>query len=214
MQLPSAPLRLLRCCVLTLAFVLTAASAHAQTACLEEDAGMCSDDAGTEAHDDAGSEPGPIFSTDGGTDGASIACSCESDLASDGDRIHLCTQSFELDVCLDLECERGTERRRACPTTDATHCCEMPARGLYTALYSDCTHPNCESGFNAQCEDFGGTVVEGACPSTPPRDFDESDDDGGGMCSVSGAGLRGSALPAVGLLLLAGLLRARRRRSA
>ena len=91
-------------------------------------------------------------------------------------------------------------------------CCEMPSRGLYSQLYEDCDHPNCETGFRAQCEDFGGLIRGGACKVEAPEL--PGDRDSGGGCSVSAA--TAPRLAHFGSLWLLGVgialaLRARRR---
>jgi MYXO-CTERM domain-containing protein len=98
-------------------------------------------------------------------------------------------------------------RDRACPTSGVALCCEMPARGLYSQLYEDCTHPNCEAGFRAQCTDFGGTISVGACVV---EDTDSASDESGGGCSVHGGGRTPN--PSTALLCLLGIALAARTR--
>jgi hypothetical protein len=160
---------------------------------------VCDDDAGDE---DAGDEDGGLACepTDSGApvgeadaslpDGSGFdagdetreACSCETIENTGAGTIHVCTGGRDRSVCRGFECESSVVRARPCPTRSVELCCEMPARGLYSQLYEDCDHPNCETGFRAQCHDFGGTLREGKCAleETPPT----SDGDSGG-CSVS-----------------------------
>jgi hypothetical protein len=172
-------------------------------------------DAGTSTMD-AGSDAG-IGSPDGG---AGVACSCHTESEVErGQRIHVCTESSEVDVCREFSCERGTLRSRGCPGDDVQLCCEMRARGLQSYLYEDCAHANCESGFREQCREFGGTVTTGACESSGGSSglggSDDADDDS--MCAVSAPGARGGgsrALLAFGALGLLGARLRRRRRAA
>jgi hypothetical protein len=168
------------------------------------DAGMSTMDAGS----DAGANP------DGGG-GAGVACSCHTESEVErGQRIHVCTESSEVDVCREFSCERGTLRSRGCPGDDVQLCCEMRARGLQSYLYEDCTHANCESGFREQCREFGGTVTTGACESSGGSGglggSDDTDDDS--MCAVDAPGAHGGAPRAVLVLGALGLLGARLRR--
>jgi len=168
--------------------------AQAQASC-DADAASCDDDAGASG---PGSGPVPMSSDDGGLSpagmdggsegdgGAHAACSCETDQNDDG-QIHVCTDSFEADVCASFSCELGTVRSRGCPTSSVRLCCEMPARGLQSRLYDDCTHPNCESGFREQCGAFGGDVHEGDCERSVDDSGDGSDG-GGGLCAVARPG--------------------------
>ena len=172
------------------------ASAAAQT-CDEEDAGdedggsdedgglagpMCEpSDSGTPVmpEPDASVPDGSVEADAGAEIGA--VCSCETVQNTGGGAIHVCTGARERDVCRQFECESSIVRDRACPTSDVALCCEMPSRGLYSQLYEDCKHPNCETGFRAQCEDFGGSITEGACVV---EDTDGASDESGGGCSV------------------------------
>ncbi len=170
------------------------------------DSGPGSFDAGSSSADgDAGDlDAGPP--PDAGPGVPTVACSCEADMGFDERHIHLCTGSYDEDVCKSFTCREGTPRTVRCRDRDSVRkCCSMPARGLYTYLYEDCTHPNCETGFLAQCRDFAGTVVDGPCEGTTPDDPDPFSSDSGG-CSVSPrlprAGLS-ALLPALlGLCLL------------
>ncbi len=117
--------------------------------------GQASQDGGEK---DAGSDAGLDA---GDTRPVTAACSCES---KDGTGIHLCTGSFERRACSRFSCEDGTLRSKSCDgVSEVRYCCEMKARDLYTNLYADCTHPNCETGFRSQCADFGGVVLAGPC---------------------------------------------------
>jgi MYXO-CTERM domain-containing protein len=167
---------------------------------------------------DAGSDAG-MGSRDGGTD-PGVACSCHTDSEAErGQRIHVCTESDDVDVCRDFTCERGTVRSRGCPGDDVQLCCEMGARGLQSYLYGDCTHANCESGFREQCREFGGTVTSGACEGLDGSGGlggAEDGDDDGGFCAVSTPGSHGGGHGAplvLGALALIGV-RLRRRPAA
>ncbi len=128
---------------------------------------------------------------DGGFDsGASMvptttnACSCDVAANSDG-HIHVCTGSYEQSVCRQLTCEESNVRPQRCPEKDITLCCALDGRGLYSQLYNDCTHPNCESGFRAECEDLGGSISAGACESPAlPDDPDTETSDATGSCAI------------------------------
>lgn len=203
------------------------ASAAAQT-CDEEDAGeedggsdedgglACepvdsgTPDSGIPMEDPDASLPDASVDVDaGGEIGA--ACSCETVENTGGGPIHVCTGARERDVCRQFECESSIVRDRACPTRGVQLCCEMPSRGLYSQLYEDCTHPNCEAGFRAQCGDFGGTIAEGPCVV---EDTDGASDESGGGCSVhaaSRASDSSAALPGVLGLALAARIRRRAR---
>lgn len=128
-------------------------------------------------------------SIDAGAD-ASIdlghACSCESVEGSDQGRIHVCTGAQSAEACRDFTCETGTVRNRPCPITAVKLCCNLSVRDEYSQLYEDCTHPNCETGFRAQCVDFGGFITEGACDIEMHDEYAENDS--GGFCSVSRIG--------------------------
>ena len=169
-------------------------TAAAQT-CDEEDAG--DEDAGGDEDGGLACEPldsgtPPIGEPDaslpdagGEVDaggGAYPGCSCETAEGTGAGTIHVCTGAREADVCRSFECESGSVRDRPCPTRAATLCCEMYARGLYSQLYDDCDHPNCETGFRAQCFDFGGTITEGPCVIEEPGE--DLDDDSSGGCTV------------------------------
>jgi hypothetical protein len=141
---------------------------------------------------DAGAPPtAGDGSGDGSPDGVGGSlCSCETLDESDG-LLHLCTDSYEREVCEQFSCARGSERARACPSRGVQLCCEMPKQGTQSRLYDDCTHPNCESGFRDQCGDFHGTVHEGDCdvsatPSSPKKNP---------LCTVARPGAHGNALP-------------------
>jgi MYXO-CTERM domain-containing protein len=185
------------------ALLLPAADARAQMCTLDAgcgdggaDAGPSdggAEDAGDGAVPDGGVSDASVpdgGTADGGLDAGSTpgtaACSCETALDSDG-LIHVCTGSFDRDVCSSFSCEQGTPRAARCSDSQARLCCTMPARMLYSHLYEDCTHPNCERGFRAQCQEFGGTVSLGACdapelPDDPDTETGESSD-----CSVAPA---------------------------
>jgi hypothetical protein len=155
---------------------------------------------------DAGPPP------DAGPGVPTVACSCESDMGFADRHIHLCTGSYDEDVCKTFTCREGTPRSVRCRDRDRVRkCCSMPARGLYTYLYEDCTHPNCETGFLAQCRDFAGSVVDGPCEgSTPPDDDSYGTDEGG--CSVSPRVPRAGISALLPALLGLGLLVRRRPR--
>jgi hypothetical protein len=171
------------CLAVICAGLVSAASAQAQSC--EDDAGslVCDADGGA---DDAGADmagPVPRASADSGS--SSAACSCTSDFKSgEQGRIHVCTGGYESDACASLSCERGTVRGIACSARAVSLCCQMPSRGLYTELYDDCTHPNCEAGFLAQCEDFSGTVTDGPCKLPSGAPADDGSDSGGSLCTV------------------------------
>lgn len=194
--------------------------AAAQT-CDEEDAG--DEDGGSDEDGGLACEPEPSDSgmppeepdasmPDGPDSGAGVdagddvgaACSCETVENTGGGPIHVCTGARERAVCQQFECESSIVRDRPCPTTGVALCCEMPARGLYSQLYEDCSHPNCETGFRAQCSDFGGSISEGACVV---EDTDGASDESGGGCSVHGGGpTRESSAALLGSFSLLGLL--------
>jgi MYXO-CTERM domain-containing protein len=191
-------------------------------------------DAGSEAATDAGGEgggpdagdaaaqadagAGPDAGPDAGPEGIT-ACSCEVTDYSGGP-IHLCTGSFEDEACRDLECSESSVRHNRCDEEDVLLCCDVRARGTYVYLYNDCTHANCETGFRAQCDDFGGTLYAGLCPSpqepdrgTPPPAREEPDpdeDDSPFSCSVGQTGFRFGSWLMLGLLGLFGLRRRQR----
>jgi uncharacterized protein (TIGR03382 family) len=142
----------------------------------------------------------------GGSPGNTAACSCETAVNSDG-LIHVCTGSFDRDVCRTFDCQEGSVRSARCSDQPVRLCCTMPARMLYSQLYEDCTHANCESGFSQQCTEFGGTISVGACQAPElPDDPDTETGDGG--CSVGG---RPNPAAWSVLALALGLLLARRR---
>jgi hypothetical protein len=163
------------------------------------DGGMSMMDASAPASD-AGASDASV--PDGGSTpadpGSVAACSCETALNSDG-LIHVCTGSFDRDTCRAFDCEQGSPRAARCPQEAVRLCCTMEARHLYSELYEDCTHPNCMSGFRAQCEEFGGLVSVGAC-DTPALPDDPDTDTGGSDCSLA-RGRRGAGA-AYGLVLL------------
>lgn len=188
---------------------------------------VCDEDAGDE---DAGDEDGglacepadsgmpPIDEADASLpDGGAVdagdetreACSCETIENTGAGTIHVCTGGRDRSVCSDFECESSVVRARPCPTRSVELCCEMRARGLYSQLYEDCDHPNCETGFRAQCHDFGGTLREGKCEieELPTA----SDDDSGGGCSVRPES-RASTWSAAALCLLGTALALRTRK--
>jgi hypothetical protein len=129
---------------------------------------------------------------DGG--GESVAsCSCETALNDNG-RIHVCTGSFDRSTCRSFSCDVGAPRSGRCPDRQVLLCCTMSARHLYSHLYDDCEHPNCEAGFRAQCDDFGGTVTAGACQA--PELPDDPDTEVGTSCALQPPGTsNGSPLP-------------------
>lgn len=192
-------------------------AAHAQ-ACTDDDGGVQSDDDGGMCSEpDSGMNPidmpdGSISAPpDGGADAgrpdASIdigdACSCETAEGSDQGVIHVCTGSQDPTTCASFTCESARVRYRPCDTSDVKLCCDMRSRDLYSQLYNDCTHPNCEAGFRAQCTEFGGSITDGPCDIEQHDTYrDEYDDDSGG-CSVSGVGSRATA--PTWLLLIVGL---------
>lgn len=182
------------------------------------DARAQDDDGGVGADDDAGMEPmgtdDDAGMADAGMqdDGPRVACSCEivEDRGEEG-TVHTCTGTFDEGLCDSFECERSNVLQRACPTTGIDLCCDMGSRGLYTNLYDDCTYPNCEGGFRAQCADFGGIVYQGTCGDQDSDDggAPEPDDDGGlgGFCSIGTAPGAGSGhLGGAPVALLLGLL--------
>jgi hypothetical protein len=205
------------------ALALYAPSGAAAQTCDDEDAG--DEDGGS---DEDGGLPGlvcepsdsgiPMQEPDASVPDGSVevdagavvgaACSCETVENTGGGAIHVCTGARDHDVCQQLECESSIVRDRACPTSDVVLCCEMPARGLYAQLYEDCEHPNCETGFRAQCTDFGGSITEGACVV---EDTDGASDESGGGCSVH-ARTRSFDFSAGALCLLGVALAARSRR--
>jgi hypothetical protein len=148
---------------------------------------------------DAGADAGPVATT--------AACSCETALDSDG-RIHLCNGSFDRATCRTFDCNEGTPRPERCPEKSVRLCCDMPERHIYENLYDDCTHPNCESGFRAQCSDFGGSVIVGACEA--PALMDDPDTETGGSCSI--ATISGRPAGTSWLLVGLGMWLARRRK--
>lgn len=187
---------------------------------------LCDDDAGDE---DAGDEDGglscePVDSgapptgepdaswPDGGGfdagDVASDACSCDTVASTSAGTIHVCTGARERYECRYLECTTTIKRAQPCPSSRVELCCEMTSRGLYSQLYEDCDHPNCEAGFRAQCHDFGGAVHEGPC-AVDERPASEDDSSGG--CSAAGARAAGWSAALLWLAGLALALRSARR---
>jgi len=189
------------------------------------DATVGAGDAGTS--DGGLSIPDAGMGVDAGTDGGAgldastepattKACSCDVAENSDG-LIHVCTGSFKESVCKQLSCEESYVQPKRCPEEGIRLCCEMEARGLYSQLYDDCTHPNCESGFRAECEDLGGRIALGACDAPEePDDPDTETSADSGSCAVGHA--RSNKLGAPGFSLLGltllGLTSVRRRRPA
>jgi len=154
------------------------------------------------------SDAGDVGGPDAG-DPISTACSCEARTNTGAGVIHVCTGGRSEDVCASFECDSSNVRARPCPTNDVALCCEMSARGLYSQLYEDCDHPNCETGFRAQCSDFGGLVHEGPCVI---EEEGSDDDDSGGGCTVSARNATGgSAGAALWLIAISLWLRGRRR---
>lgn len=208
-----ALLQLSTACLLA-ALALQAPLRVAAQTCDEEDAGDedgGSDDDGGLACEPASGDSGVpsdgadaslpdagAFADAGDHNGA--VCSCETDENTGGGPIHVCTGARERDVCRQFECESSIVRDRACPTSGVALCCEMPVRGLYSQLYEDCTHPNCEAGFRAQCVDFGGSVSKGACVV---EDADGASGGSGGGCSVPGRGRTSD--PSTALLCMLGI---------
>jgi hypothetical protein len=158
---------------------------------------------------DASTDAGMSDGGDAGGVGSVAACSCETAL-DNGGRIHVCTGSFDRATCRSFSCELGTPRAGRCTESGVRLCCEMKARRLYTNLYDDCDHPNCEAGFRAQCSQFGGDVIEGACEA--PELPDDTETDVGLSCAVSTPGA--TPAPWLAWLALCGacLERVRRRR--
>jgi len=160
---------------------------------MSADAAVSVSDAGTS--DGGPSIPDAGMSLDAGTDGGAgldastepattKACSCDVAENSDG-LIHVCTGSFKASVCKQLSCEGSYVQPMRCPEDGIRLCCEMEARGLYSQLYDDCTHPNCESGFRAECEDLGGRIALGACDAPEePDDPDTETSADSGSCAV------------------------------
>jgi hypothetical protein len=182
--------------------------------CEDEDAGSAGADAGTgtSAPRDGGTT-GPAGGSGARFDagaGAQAACSCTTNtIEGEYGRIHVCTGSTDPGACRRFECTLGElSHERACSERNVELCCVMRSRDLVSVLYEDCTHPNCRSGFIAQCMDFGGRVRD-ECEVL----LDGNDRDGGGWCAVGAhADARGAWPIAFSLLGLA--LRGRRRRSA
>jgi hypothetical protein len=202
--------------------LLLASAGSAQDRCEQDAGGLCEDDGGVDMEPaDAGSDAGvppPAGGSDGGAGdgGSGVACSCHTESEADeGQRIHVCTQSFDRDVCREFGCERGTARGRSCPAEGVRVCCEMPGRGLQSHLYEDCTHANCESGFREQCREFGGSISQGACEggggSGSLGGSDDPDDDDAQGCAVSAPGRRFALPISLGVLVLLGASLRRRR---
>jgi hypothetical protein len=139
--------------------------------------------------------------------GGSI-CSCETVQDGDG-RLHVCTDSYEREVCAEFSCARGTERSRPCPSRGVQLCCEMPDQDTQSRLYDDCNHPNCESGFRDQCRDFGGRVHEGDCDVSRVGTRPKED----ALCAVHAPGSARGSTVAWALLISPGLLLSSRRRA-
>jgi len=126
--------------------------------------------------------------TGGSNEGSSptAACSCQTNQGEGARRIHLCTGSFDAEVCDALDCEIRLRKASCDDDSPVRLCCEMEARKLYTYLYADCTHPNCDKGFRAQCKDFAGEVRDGMC-SGPPPDPQLSENNGSSPSSCRNA---------------------------
>ena len=178
----------------------------------DEDAAVMTPDGGDidASTSDASVDDGGTF--DAGDEEPSVAaCSCETTLNDEG-RIHVCTGSFDRATCRSFSCEFGTPRSGRCTPARAVLCCTMPGRRLYSHLYDDCDHPNCEAGFRAQCREFAGNVTEGACDA-PDLPDDEETEVNTSLCAVGAPGAGNGHAPAWLLLLgLAGAgLRSRRK---
>jgi hypothetical protein len=175
------------------------------------DGGMSMLDGSTTGDASAGDAAVP----DGGASedpGTVAACSCETALNSDG-LIHLCTGSFARDTCESFACEEGSARSARCPGDAVRLCCTMEARRLYSQLYEDCTHPNCDSGFQAQCLDFGGVITLGPCAAPELPDDPETETGESASCSLHPvASSRGPAALWLTLLSLVALRMRRKRR--
>jgi MYXO-CTERM domain-containing protein len=201
--------------------LLGAPRAAAAQQCDADDAGeQCLDDAGLDGDGGLEDDAGLGAPADAGS-GSGVACSCDA-RSEKGGSIHVCTGSFDSEVCETLSCELGEVWQRPCSIKGVRLCCEMPARQLYANLYDDCTHANCRAGFFAQCQDFGGSVYEGPCRAQlewaqrNPSDSGKDDDDDDGWCSVArgvGAGSSSGASTGGLLLLALALLGLRRRRA-
>lgn len=201
---------------------LTPATEALAQACDDDAGALVCDDAGSD--DDAGSTPVGLQDAGRAADGGQgVACSCTSDYNSGNEgRVHLCTGAYAADACSSLACTDGTFRGEPCSSDNVRLCCQMPSRDMYSELYADCTHPNCLTGFRAQCEDFGGAITAGACvvPDgtwSGAHDLEDNleDDDEGGFCSVRAvrAGDPSSGLWSLwSLVALAALVRRRARR--
>jgi len=188
----------------------------------DEDAGLWEDDAGAagQAGTDAMSHAGSggtgaagagAPDIDAGLGSDETQCSCEANISSEQGRIHVCTGGDTRGVCARFSCERGVVRYDACKATDIQACCVIPSRGLISVLYDDCTHPNCLSGFTAQCEDFSGTLHGQDCAELIGHS--SKSHGGGGGCAVAtgrapatdatrAANDAGAVLSALGLLWL------------
>ena len=199
---------------LVLCVTQTQAVAHAEDSGVPLDAGVVTVlDAGDSSDnlDGGGADAG--IKDAGETRPVTAACSCETNTGQGEREIHLCTGSFERDVCKRFSCDRGTLRSARCREESPVRlCCDMKARGLYTSLYEDCRHPNCETGFRAQCADFGGEVQAGPCQSNDGVDDPDTElgDDGG--CSVRADADARSAFVPVSVMLLWLAIRGRQRR--
>ena len=205
--------------LLGIALALLPLPALAQGLC-DDDAATCDDDAGGVGVTNPDGGPVPMADGDAGDAGAGpstmdggagprAACSCETDQDDDG-RIHVCTDSFERDICEQFSCDLGTERNRGCPTREVRLCCEMPARGLQSRLYDDCTHPNCESGFREQCGQFGGDVHAGNCEQSSDA-ASSGDDSSGGFCAAAKPGTDAPSRALLAIYLACATLLLRRR---
>jgi len=174
-------------CGLMALWTAVPARASAQVPCAA-DAGSCQDGGAPPAAGAPGADGGRADSSGPGVGGS--ICSCETLDEKEG-RLHVCTDSYERDVCAQFSCSRGTERARACPSRGVKLCCELPKQGTQSRLYDDCTHPNCESGFRDQCGDFGGTVHEGDCDvSATPSSRKKTS-----LCAVASPGAPGGRVP-------------------
>ncbi len=175
---------------------------------------------GNTGGDTGGATSGSDATTGSEPQESTAACSCETDDGSGEREIHLCTGSFESEICRDFRddprwCEDGTKLSRRCDDDSPVRlCCKMKARGLYTYLYEDCTHPNCEVGFRAQCDDFAGKVVEGLCDPTSLPDGGDPELGDDPACSVATHGARtrnGPVSALVWMLSLSFVARRKRR---
>lgn len=154
----------------------------------------------------------------GGDDDDRTACGCDSQEVRGGQWIHVCSGSFDPAVCEQLTCDGRAALPAPCSPDRVRLCCEMPALDLYTNLYEDCEHDNCEDGFRRQCASFGGHVSSGLCGGQePPAEEDDTRpsalERAKGLCTVAGTpGGEGGPLPGWTLGLLLGLWALRRSR--